>query len=132
MILFEMLLIIWLAIIVLMIASQWKVFEKAGQPGWACLIPIYNLYVMLKIAGKPGWWLAMYLIPFVNIVFAIWTVNMISKSFGKDEGFTVGLTLLGVVFWPILAFSDARYIGPYGNPEAFAARQNANRFDFES
>lgn len=124
--------IVLLAIVVLLIASQWKVFEKAGQPGWACLIPIYNAYILLKIAGKPGWWLLLYLIPIVNIVIAIWTINMISKSFGKDEGFTVGLTLLGIVFWPILAFSDARYIGPYGNPEEFAARKNASRFDFES
>lgn len=125
------LLVVWLAIVVLLIASQWKVFEKAGQPGWACLVPIYNIYVMLKIAGKPGWWLLMFLIPFVNLVFAIWTINMISKSFGKDEGFTACLILMGVIFWPILGFGEARYIGPYGNREEFAARQNANRFEFE-
>src|SRR5687767_8317158 len=100
--------LVFLAIAVFLIASQWKVFEKAGQPGWACLIPIYNIYILLKIAGKPGWWLVMYLIPVVNLIFAIWTINMISKSFGKDEGFTVGLTLLGIVFWPILGFGDAR------------------------
>jgi len=124
-------LVIYLAFIVFLIASQWKVFEKAGQPGWACLVPFYNIYILLKIAGKPSWWMIMFFIPFVNLVFIIWTINMISKSFGKDEGFTVGLTLLGIVFWPILGFGQARYIGPYGNPEEFAARQNANRFDFE-
>jgi Family of unknown function (DUF5684) len=131
MIFIVLLVIVWLAIVVLAIASQWKVYEKANQPGWACLVPIYNFYVLLKIAGKPGWWLIMLLIPIVNVVFAIWTINMISKSFGKDEGFTVGLLLLGIVFWPILGFGEARYLGPYGNPEEFAARQNANRFDFE-
>jgi uncharacterized membrane protein YoaK (UPF0700 family) len=127
-----LLVLIIFALVVLAIASQWKVYAKAGQPGWACLVPIYNMYILLKIAGKPSWWLIMFFIPFVNLVFAIWTMNMISKSFGKDEGFTVGLTLLGIVFWPILGFGDARYIGPYGNPEEFAARQNANRFDFEN
>ncbi|MBS1603444.1 MAG: hypothetical protein JST42_12310 [Bacteroidetes bacterium] len=55
---------------------------------------------------------------------------MVSKSFGKDEGFTVGLTLLGIVFWPILGFGDARYIGPYGDPAAFKAAQNP-QFDFD-
>ncbi|ANE52709.1 DUF5684 domain-containing protein [Flavisolibacter tropicus] len=119
------------AFVIFLIASQWKVFEKAGQPGWACIVPIYNTYVLLKIAGKPGWWLLLLFVPFVNIVFAIWTVNMISKSFGKDEGFTAGLILLGFVFWPILGFGSAQYLGPYGDPEEFAARQNASRFDFE-
>jgi hypothetical protein len=119
-----------LAIIVVVIAGMWKAFEKAGQPGWACLIPIYNFYVMIKIAGKPGWWLLMMLIPVVNIVYYIWTINMISKSFGKDEGFTVGLILLGIVFWPILGFGDARYIGPYGDPVAFKAAQSP-QFDFD-
>jgi hypothetical protein len=69
---------------------------------------------MLKIAGKPGWWLILFLIPGVNIIFIIWTYNMISKSFGKDEGFTLGLTFLGFIFWPILGFGDATYRGPFG------------------
>ena len=122
--------LIWLAIVVVLIAAQWKIFEKAGQPGWACLIPIYNIYILLKIVGKPGWWLIMFIIPVVNFIFAIWTINMLSKSFGKDEGFTVGLLLLGIVFYPILGFGDATYIGPYGDPAAFQAAQNPN-FDFE-
>ena len=104
-----------LALIVLLIVAGWKIFEKAGQPGWAAIIPIYNIIVMLKIVGKPLWWLIMFIIPGVNLVFAIWTLNMLSKSFGKDEGFTVGLLLLGIVFYPILGFGDARYLGPYGD-----------------
>ena len=111
-------------------AAMWKVFTKAGQPGWAAIIPIYNVYIMIKIGGKPSYWLLFLLIPIVNIVIIIRTFNMISKSFGKDEGFTVGLVLLGIVFWPILGFGNARYIGPYGNPQAFAAGQQ--QFDFES
>ena len=113
------------------IAAMWKVFTKAGQPGWAAIIPIYNVYIMIKIGGKPGYWLIFLLIPIVNIVIIIRTLNMISKSFGKDEGFTAGLIFLGIIFWPILGFGPARYLGPYGNPEAFAAYQGKNKFDFE-
>ena len=95
-----------------MIASQWKVFAKAGQPGWACLIPIYNIYVMIQIAKKPVWWLAIILlVPLVNIIFLIMLLHEISKAFGKDAGFTVGLLFLGIIFWPILAFGDAEYQG---------------------
>jgi len=122
---------IYVAIIVLIISSRWKVFSKAGQPGWACIIPIYSTYIMTKIGGKPGWWVLMMLIPIVNIVYLIWLTNMVSKSFGKDEGFTVGMIFLGIVFWPILAFGSAQYIGPYGDPEAFSAAQNPD-FDFDS
>ena len=65
-----------------------------------------------------------------EILWAWQNFNMISKSFGKDEGFTVGLILLGIVFWPILGFGDARYIGPYGDPVAFKAAQSP-QFDFD-
>ena len=116
--------IICLVFAVIAIAGMWKAFEKAGQPGWACFIPIYNVYIMLKIGGKPGWWLLMFLIPVVNVVFAIWTMNMISKSFGKDEGFTIGLIALGCIFWPILGFGDAQYQGPYGDKAAYEAYQH--------
>jgi hypothetical protein len=121
---------IWLAIVVFIFAAYWKIYEKAGQPGWAGIVPIYNIYVMLKIVGKPGWWLIMMFIPVVNIIYLIWMINMLSKSFGKDEGFTVGLLLLGFVFYPILGFGDAKYLGPYGDPAAFQAA-HAPKFDFE-
>lgn len=104
--------ILYLGFIVLMVASVWKVFEKAGQPGWACLIPIYSFYVMAKIAGKKNWWLIF--IPIANIFIAISVVHGISKSFGKDVGFTIGLLLLGIVCWPILGFGSVQYIGPNG------------------
>lgn len=102
--------LIYIGVLVLMIASMWKVFTKANQPGWAAIVPIYNMIVMLEIAKKPTWWIAMFLIPIANIVFMIMTLNAVSKNFGKDEGFTVGLVLLGFVFWPMLAFGDAQYI----------------------
>lgn len=106
------LIVIYVAIIVLEIAGIWRAFTKAGQPGWAAIIPIYNVYVMLKIAGRPGWWLLLFLIPFVNIVILFIMMIDVAKSFGKTAGFGVGLALLGFIFWPILGFGDARYMGP--------------------
>lgn len=119
--------IFYLALIGFSIAVQWKIFTKANEPGWACLIPIYNILVMLKIIGKPWWWLIMLLIPGVNLIFGIWAANMLSKSFGKDESFTIGLVLLNIIFLAILAFGDAVYQGPFGNKEEFDAYQQRLR-----
>ncbi|MBO9676201.1 MAG: hypothetical protein J7577_22365 [Sphingobacteriaceae bacterium] len=104
--------IIYLAVIVIAIIGMWKTFEKAGKPGWAAIIPIYNLIILLEIVGKPIIWILWLIIPCVNIVFAIWLYNLVSKSFGKSEGFTVGLVILPFIFWPILGFGDAKYLGP--------------------
>ncbi|MFI5222554.1 MAG: DUF5684 domain-containing protein [Bacteroidia bacterium] len=112
--------IIYLAIMVFMIAACWQIFTKAGKPGWSCIVPIYNIIVFLEIIGKPWWWLFLFCIPLVNIVFLIWSVNMLSKSFGKTEGFTVGLVLLSIVFMPILGFGDAVYLKAAGAPQAAA------------
>lgn len=106
--------IIYVAIIVLMIASAWKINTKANKPGWACIIPIYSALVMLEIIGKPWWWLFMFFIPFANIVFIIWALNLLAKSFGKSEGFTVGIIFLPFIFLPILGLGDATYEGPAG------------------
>ena len=104
-------LIIYLAIIVLVIAGLWKMFEKAGQPGWAAIVPIYNIYILTVIAEKPAWWLILFFIPIVNIVAAIMIWHGVSTNFGKDAGFTAGLVLLGFIFIPILGFGDAQYKG---------------------
>jgi hypothetical protein len=101
--------IFYLAFVVLVIAGFWKVFTKAGHPGWASLVPIYNAYVLLKIAGKPGWWLVLFLIPIVNFVIAIIVSIEVAKAFGKGGGFGVGLAFLGCIFYPILGFGDAKY-----------------------
>ena len=104
-----------LFIAVVYIVAQWKIYEKAGQKGWAALIPFYNIYILLKIVGKPGWWLLLIIfVPFLNIVLAIWMTNLLSKSFGKDVLFTLGLLFFGIIFYPILGFGDAKYIGPAG------------------
>jgi hypothetical protein len=108
------LIVLYLALIALMIASMWIIFTKAGKPGWACLIPIYNIIVMLQIIGKPWWWLLLMLIPIVNLVFAIWMLNLISKSYGHGVGFTLGILFLSFIFLPILAFGSSKYVGPAG------------------
>jgi uncharacterized membrane protein YhaH (DUF805 family) len=107
-------LIFSLAIAVISIASMWKIFAKAGQPGWASLVPIYNAYVLLKVCGKPGWWLALMLIPFVNFVVCVILPFSLAKAFGKNEVWGIGLLLLGIVFMPMLAFGDSRYVGAGG------------------
>jgi hypothetical protein len=95
---------------ILVIAGMWKVFTKAGQPGWAAIIPIYNLIVLLQIAGKPVWWLLLFLIPGVNLIMLILVWLSVAKAFGKGTGFTLGLIFLSPIFVPILGFGDARYV----------------------
>ncbi len=100
-----------LALMVLMLAALWRVFTKAGRPGWAVLIPLYNAYVLLKVAGKPGWWLLLMFIPFVNIIIWILALVGLANNFGKGGGFVVGLIFLPFIFYPILGFGDATYQG---------------------
>jgi hypothetical protein len=102
-------LIINLVIILFFIIVMWKIFTKAGQPGWASIIPIYNTYIILKIAGKPGWWLLLMFIPIVNFVVVILAIVALSENFGKGAGFAIGLILLSPIFYPILAFGSAEY-----------------------
>lgn len=101
-----------LAFSVFMIVCVWKVFSKAGQPGWASIVPIYNAVVMLNIVGRPIWWLVLFLIPFVNIGVGIVLCIDTAKVFGKGPGFGVGLLLLPFIFYPMLAFGDAQYRQP--------------------
>ncbi len=103
--------LIWLAIAVLVIAGFWKTFTKAGKPGWACIIPIYNAIVLLQIAGRPVWWIILLLIPLVNIVILIMVCIDIAAAFGKGTGFGLGLAFLGMIFYPILGFGSAQYQG---------------------
>jgi len=104
--------ICWLAFAILMIAACWKIFTKAGQPGWAAIIPIYNWYILCKIVGRPGWWVILLFIPFVNFIIGIILCIDLAKSFGKGVGFGIGLILLGIIFFPILGFGSAQYQGP--------------------
>ncbi|MDA3627567.1 DUF5684 domain-containing protein [Saccharopolyspora oryzae] len=106
--------LISLAFALLMIAAAWRLFSKAGQPGWAAIIPFYNTIVSLRIAGRPGWWLLLMFIPLVNVVVAIIFALDLAKSFGKGTGFGVLTFLFPVICIPILGFGGARYVGPGG------------------
>jgi len=101
--------LVYLAVIILAIAGFWKTFTKAGKPGWGILIPIYNLILLLEIAGKPIWWIILMLIPLVQIVIFIIIGIEVAKKFGKGAGFGLGLAFLGFIFYPILGFGSAQY-----------------------
>ena len=99
---------------VIFVAAFWRIYEKAGKPGWAAIIPIYNVLILLEIIGKPWWWLLLMMIPGVNLILTIWATNLVSKSFGQGIGFTLGLIFLSPIFYLILAFSNIEYQGPAG------------------
>ncbi len=103
--------IIEVLVAILVIAGMWKVFTKAGKPGWAAIIPIYNIIVLLQIAGKPAWWFLLFCIPVVNIVIAVIVMINVAKAFGKGTGFALGLLFLSPIFIPMLGFGSAQYIG---------------------
>jgi len=94
-----------------MIIGFWKIFDKAGEPGWASIVPIYNNMVLAKICGKPEWWgiLAAFFFPLAIILFLD-----LAKAFRKEVGFAIGMILLPYVFIPILGFGSAKYYGPEG------------------
>lgn len=126
-------LVLWLialAVGILMIIAQWRIFSKAGEPGWASLIPIYNLYVLYKITWGSGIRFLLLLIPLYNIILAIQTNIRLARAFGKDDGFAVGLIFLPGIFMLILGFGGAQYCGvpgvyqqPYGQPQQPNAQQ---------
>lgn len=100
--------IVYVLFLVLMVASWWKMFTKAGQPGWASIVPILNLYFLCKVARMSGWWVVALCIPIVNL-FALIPVSVnVAKRFGKGVGFGIGLWLLPFIFYPILGFGDAQ------------------------
>ena len=101
--------IIYLVILVVMLASLWQVFVKAGRQGWEGIVPIYNCYILLKILDKPIWWLILIFIPIANIIMCFLLNMALAEKFGKSTGFAVGLFFLPFIFLPILAFGDAQY-----------------------
>lgn len=101
-----------LGFLALWLASLWKLFVKAGEPGWAAVVPIYNLVVALKIAGRPTWMIVLFFFPLLNFVGAVLLCLGIAERFGKTPLYGVGLLFLGFVFFPLLAFSDAKYAAP--------------------
>lgn len=111
--------IVYLALVIVWIAGMWKAFEKAGKPGWAAIVPIYNVIIWLELANKPVWWIILILlIPFVNLIVLIITLNGVAKSFGRGVGTTIGLVILPFIFWPVLGFGSAQYQGGAQQPAA--------------
>src|SRR5580658_8436501 len=105
------LVIVGLALLIFEIAALWHVFVKAGQPGWAAIIPIYNVWILLKVIGRPGWWLLLFLLAIIPLIGSIFVlvisiiINIdLAKSFNKGSGFAVGLIFLSFIFVPILGF----------------------------
>jgi hypothetical protein len=115
-------LVIALAVAVVSIASMWRIFTKAGKPGWASIIPIYNAIVILQIIGRPIWFILFAFIPLANLILAVVICLDLARSFGKSALFGVGIMLLSIIFLPMLAFGDARYLGPANKPAAAPAR----------
>lgn len=108
------LLFVVFAVVAFTIVGYWKVFEKAGQPGWAIFVPFYNYYIMTKIAGKPGWWTVLCCIPYVNFIFIIILTIAMVKKFGKSTAYGLGMVFLSPIFIPMLGFGDAQYEGAEG------------------
>ena len=98
-----------LVLLVIFFTSLWKIFSKAGRPGWLSLVPIVNVYNLILIANRPGWWILLFLIPIINVVVAIVVTIDVANKFGKGSLFGVGMIVLPFIFYPLLAFSDANY-----------------------
>ncbi len=105
------LLLVILAVCLLIIAGYWMVFQKAGQAGWKSLIPFYNMYILMEISGKPGWWMFLLIIPLVGVVVLLFAMLALARKFGRSELFGVGLLLLPMIFFPLLAFGGSEYEG---------------------
>ena len=107
--------VVWLGLTVMLIVAMWRIFAKAGVPGWVSLIPVYNLVKMLHITGRSGWWILGMFVPFLGVFVAIRLVFDLASAFGRGVGFGFGLLLLAPIFIPILGFGDARYVGRAAN-----------------
>lgn len=101
-----------LGVALLNVAAVWRIYSKAGERGWACLIPIYNLYVWIRMAGRPTWWLLLFLVPFVNVVIGWLVLLGIARQFGKGIGYALGLLFLPFIFYPVLGFGAATHTDP--------------------
>ncbi len=111
------------------IIGIWKAFEKAGEPGWASLIPIYNMMVMAKIGGRPEVHGLLVLIPCIGWIFGIMILMDFAKAYGKDPIYGLGLAFLGIIFWPMLGFGSAQYVGVGGGREDVTRPRRRGRDD---
>jgi len=96
------------------LAGLWKLFDKAGKPAWASIVPIYNMLVIDEIIGRPQWWILLYFVAVGGFILPF----DIAKSYGKDTTYALGLLFLPFVFYPMLGFGDAKYMGPMAQTPA--------------
>lgn len=107
--------IVWFVLAVVALVGLWKMFQKAGKPGWAAIVPIYNVIVLLQIVGRPVWWLVLLFIPFVNLVVGIILSIDLAKAYGKGVGWGILAIFLPFVVYPYFGFSnDVKYVGKAG------------------
>lgn len=99
---------------ILTVVSLYKIFQKAGKKGWESLIPMYNLWIWLKIIDKPAWWFAFLLVPYINVFVLLLMIVEILKCFEKNGLGAQALSVLVPFFYlPWLAFLDKT---PYTHP----------------
>lgn len=110
-------LLVWLGLLVVVVGGMWKAFEKAGQPGWGAIVPIYNAYLVIRIGGNAWWWLLLLFVPLLNVLVGLKVAVDVARAFGQG----IGLGLLGVVFWPLLGFGSYEYLGVSDEGDASAA-----------
>ena len=103
--------IISLVLCVFVLVCMWIIFRKADKPGWAAIVPFYNLYVLFEITWGSGMRFLLLLIPIYNIILSIQTQVRLAKAFGKSGGFAAGLIFLPYIFIPLLAFGGTAYQG---------------------
>lgn len=115
--------LIGLAIGIFEIIALSKLFKKAGKPGWAAIVPVYNMIILYEIIGYKWYYIFVFILSAIPIIGGLvvllfgLTMNMkLAKSFGQSTGYGIGLWLLGAIFIPIIAFSnDIKYVGPAVN-----------------
>ena len=103
--------VFYIAVAVISIVAMWKIFQKAGKPGWHSIVPFLNMYDIMEISGYNGWLFLLLFVPIVNIVMLILAYVGLAKKFGKSGGFAVGLIFLNIIFMCILAFGSSKYEG---------------------
>ena len=103
------LLCLLLIFLLLEVVALWIIFEKANQPGWGAIIPIYNVVLLFRIGGQSGWWALALLVPVVNFFVQIWLWLEVANSFGRSWLFGLGLFFLQPIFVMILAFGGSEY-----------------------
>jgi phage FluMu protein Com len=91
------------------LGGLWQMYLKAGEPGWSCLVPVYQLMVLARVAGKPAWWGLLLYVPVVQLVIWVLISLELAKRFDRGTDTAIGLIFLPPVFFCILGFGDAEY-----------------------